>query len=187
MKTPLQNWVDEQIALMQPDKVYWMDGSEEEGKRLAEIGEKEQIDGHPVLEKLNQDEFYGAYWHRSNPNDVARTEQLTFICLPNKEDAGPNNNWMDPTEAKTKLNSLFKGCMKGRTMYVIPFLMGNPKSPYSKCCVEVTDSVYVAISMRIMTRTGKVAVAQPYALGECALVNILGCEESSLQHLVRGA
>ena len=158
MKTPLQNWVDEQIALMQPDKVYWMDGSEEEGKKLAEIGEKEQIDGHPVLEKLNQKEFYGAYWHRSNSNDVARTEQLTFICLPNKEDAGPNNNWMDPTEAKAKLNALFKGCMKGRTMYVIPFLMGSPKSPYSKCCVEVTDSVYVAISMRIMTRTGKVAI-----------------------------
>ena len=77
MKTPLQNWVEQQIALMQPDKVYWMDGSEEEGKKLAEIGEKEQIDGHPVLEKLNQKEFYGAYWHRSNPNDVARTEQLT--------------------------------------------------------------------------------------------------------------
>jgi phosphoenolpyruvate carboxykinase (GTP) len=158
MKTALQKWVDEQVALMQPDKVYWMDGSDEEAEKLISLAEKEKINGQPVLTKLNHKDFPGAYYHRSNTNDVARTEHLTFICLPDKEDAGPNNNWMDPVEAKEKMNNFYKGCMKGRTMYVIPFIMGNPKSPYSKNCAQVTDSLYVALSMRVMTRVGKVAI-----------------------------
>lgn len=158
MTTPLQKWVQELTDLMTPDKVYWMNGSDEEARELAKMAESEKVNGNPILTKLNDKEFPNSYYHRSNPNDVARTEHLTFVCLPNKEDVGSNNIWMDPKEAKEKMNGLFKGCMKGRTMYVIPFVMGNPKSNYAKNCAQVTDSIYVALSMRIMTRVGDVAV-----------------------------
>lgn len=158
MTTPLQKWVQESADLMTPDKVYWMNGSDEEAKELAKMAESEKVNGVPILTKLNDTEYPNSYYHRSNPNDVARTEHLTFVCLPNKEDVGSNNIWMDPKEAKEKMNGLFKGCMKGRTMYVIPFVMGNPKSNYAKNCVQFTDSIYVALSMRIMTRVGDVAV-----------------------------
>lgn len=153
MATPLNHWVEEQARLTKPDRIYWCNGSEEESRKLIEIGMKEeQIDGHSVFSQLNPRKWPNAYFHRSHPTDVARTEHLTFVCHHNKELAGPNNNWMDPHEAKAKMNTLFDGCMKGRTMYVLPYMMGHPDSPYAKACVQLTDTAYVAVSMRIMTR-----------------------------------
>ncbi|MDR3112457.1 MAG: phosphoenolpyruvate carboxykinase (GTP) [Elusimicrobiota bacterium] len=157
MSTPMELFVQEMKKLLQPDEVYVMDGSQEEAQKLTELAQKSEINGLTVLKKLNGEEYPNSYYHRSNTNDVARTEHLTFVCTSTKEEAGPNNNWQDPKEAKEKMNSLMKGCMKGRTMYVIPFIMGTPKSKYSKNCIQVTDSVYVALSMRIMTRVGKQA------------------------------
>ena len=156
MSTPVEKWVAELEVLCQPDKVWWFNGSEEEAKKLIRIGmEEEKLNGNPVFTELNQKTYPNSYYHRSHSNDVARTEQLTFVCHDNKEKTGPNNNWMDPKAAKEKMNGLYKGCMKGRTMYVLTYMMGNPDSPYAKACVQVTDSCYVAISMRIMTRMGK--------------------------------
>jgi phosphoenolpyruvate carboxykinase (GTP) len=158
MPTPMDIFVKEMQEFFCPDEVYIMDGSQEEAKRLTEIAQKSEVDGRVVLKKLNGQEYPNSYYHRSNPNDVARTEHLTFVCTPTKEQTGPNNNWSDPKEAKDKMNTLFKGAMKGRTMYVIPFVMGTPKSKYAKNCVQITDSVYVALSMRIMSRVGKQAI-----------------------------
>jgi phosphoenolpyruvate carboxykinase (GTP) len=159
MATFLETWVKQQAELTKPDKIYWMDGSEKEARELIEIGRtQEKIAGNPTFTELNGSVFPNSYFHRSHPTDVARTEHLTFVCVPNKEDAGPNNNWMAPQEAKDKLHGLFDGCMKGRTMYVIPYTMGHPDSPYSKPCIQLTDSVYVAVSMRIMTRVGRQAI-----------------------------
>jgi phosphoenolpyruvate carboxykinase (GTP) len=156
MTTPVQKWVDEVAALTKPDCIYWCDGSEAEAHKLLEIGiKKEKIDGHPVFDELSGEHWPGAYYHRSHPTDVARTEHLTFICHSSKETAGPNNNWMDPQEAKILLTKLYDGCMKGRTLYVLPYTMGHPQSPYAKSCIQVTDTAYVALSMRIMTRMGK--------------------------------
>ena len=159
--TPLERWVEEQAKLTKPDKIYWCDGSEEEARRLIEIGiNKEKIAGNPVFYELNHKRFPNSYLHRSHPTDVARTEQVTFICHPGKETAGPNNNWMAPEEAKEKMRRLSDGCMRGRTMYVLPYMMGHPESPYAKACVQLTDVSYVAISMRIMTRMTKDVVAK---------------------------
>lgn len=159
MSTPLELWVEEQAKLTKPARIHWCDGSEEEARKFLEIGMKEEkINGKPIFEKLNDKNWPGAYLHHSHPNDVARTEKLTFICYPKKEMAGPNNNWMDPKEAKEKMTKLFDGCMKGRTMYVMPYTMGHPKSPYAKACVQITDNSYVAVSMRLMTRMGKEAL-----------------------------
>jgi phosphoenolpyruvate carboxykinase (GTP) len=156
MATLVEKWVEEIAKLTKPDKIYWCDGSEEEAKRLIEIGEKEEnINGTPIFQKLNQKTWPNAYYHKSHPTDVARTEHLTFVCHPDKDIAGPNNNWMDPKEAKEKMTKLSDGCMKGRTMYVLSYMMGNPDSPYAKACIQVTDVSYVAVSMRIMTRMGK--------------------------------
>jgi len=159
--TPLERWVEEQAKLTKPDKIYWCDGSEEEARRLIEIGiNEEKIAGNPVFYELNHKAFPNSYLHRSHPTDVARTEQVTFICHPGKETAGPNNNWMAPEEAKEKMRRLSDGCMRGRTMYVLPYMMGHPESPYAKACVQLTDVSYVAISMRIMTRMTKDVVAK---------------------------
>jgi len=158
MATSLELFVQEMRELFTPDEVYMMDGSPEEAEKLTAIAQKSEVGGRVVLKKLNEKEYPNSYYHRSNPNDVARTEHLTFVCTPLKEQAGPNNNWMDPQEAKEKMTGFFKGAMKGRTMYVIPFVMGTPKSNYAKNCVQVTDSVYVALSMRIMSRVGKQAI-----------------------------
>ncbi|OQA40255.1 MAG: Phosphoenolpyruvate carboxykinase (GTP) [Candidatus Omnitrophica bacterium ADurb.Bin314] len=159
MLTPLEHWVEEQAQLTKPARIRWCDGSEQEARELIEIGiREEKINGNPVFTKLSDRNWPNAYLHRSHPNDVARTEQLTFVCHPDKATAGPNNNWMDPKEAREKMKKLFDGCMKGRTMYVMPYMMGHPKSPYAKACVQVTDSTYVAVSMRIMTRMGKEAL-----------------------------
>ncbi len=156
MATPVEKWVEEQAALAKPKKIHWCDGSEEEARKLIEIGmNEEKINGVPIFQKLNQEKWPNAYYHQSHPTDVARTEHLTFICHPDKESAGPNNNWMEPGEAKKVLTGLTDGCMKDRTMYVLPYMMGNPDSPYAKPTVQLTDVSYVAVSMRIMTRKGK--------------------------------
>lgn len=156
MATPLEKWVEEQAKLTNPDKIYWCDGSEKEARRLVEVGMKEEdIDGSPIFRELNHKTFPNSYLHRSHSTDVARTEHCTFICHPDKETAGPNNNWMAPEEAKARMRKLSAGCMRGRTMYVLPYMMGHPDSPYSKACVQLTDVSYVAVSMRIMTRMTK--------------------------------
>jgi phosphoenolpyruvate carboxykinase (GTP) len=161
MATPLQRWVEEQARLAQPDKVYWCDGSEDECRRLVEIGIRdEKINGNPIFAELNQSTWPNAYLHRSHPTDVARTEHLTFVCHGEKETAGPNNNWMHPEEAKRLMAGLSEGCMRGRTMYVLPYMMGHPDSPYAKACVQLTDSAYVAVSMRIMTRMSRAVIDQ---------------------------
>jgi phosphoenolpyruvate carboxykinase (GTP) len=149
----LLTWVAKMAQMTQPDQIVWCDGSEEEKKRLTEQAVKEGI-----LIPLNPQKRPGCYLHRSNPNDVARVEHLTFICTTNKEDAGPTNNWMEPETAYSKLTHLFTGCMKGRTMYVVPYVMGPVGSPFSKIGVELTDSIYVVLNMRIMTRMGKAAL-----------------------------
>jgi phosphoenolpyruvate carboxykinase (GTP) len=159
MATPLEKWVEEQAKLTQPDRVYWCDGSEEEAYKLIEIGIKEEKIGEtPIFSELNHKSWPNAYYHRSHPTDVARTEHLTYVCQPDKDLAGPNNNWMAPSEAKKMLTRLTEGCMRGRTMYVMPYMMGHPDSPYAKACVQLTDVSYVAVSMRIMTRKGKRAL-----------------------------
>ncbi|MBO5321147.1 MAG: phosphoenolpyruvate carboxykinase (GTP) [Clostridia bacterium] len=143
----LTKWLDEMQALLTPDKVVWIDGSDEQREELrklaVELGE---------LTKLNQDVLPGCYLHRTNPNDVARVEDRTFICSKTKENAGPTNNWCDPDEMYEKLYKIAKGSYKGRTMYVIPYSMGPIGSPLAKIGIEITDSVYVVLNMLIMTR-----------------------------------
>jgi phosphoenolpyruvate carboxykinase (GTP) len=156
MASALDEWVEEQARLAKPDRVYWCDGTDGEADRLLEIGmAEEKINSQPIFIRLNQKSWPTAYLHRSHPTDVARTEHLTYVCPPDRETAGPNNNWMDPGQAKQLLRNLSDGCMRGRTMYVLPFMMGHPDSPYAKACVQITDITYVALSMRIMTRMGK--------------------------------
>ncbi|MDP9149559.1 MAG: phosphoenolpyruvate carboxykinase (GTP) [Myxococcota bacterium] len=157
-KAPTKNasllgWVRDVVRLTKPDQVVWVDGSEEEKHRLTE-----EAVATGVLIKLNQQKLPGCYLHRSKPNDVARVEQLTFICTPTKEEAGPTNNWMPPDEAYTRLRGLLEGAMKGRTMYVVPYVMGPVGSAHAKIGVELTDSLYVVLNMRIMTRMGRVAL-----------------------------
>ncbi len=148
-------WVDECAALCKPDRIVWCDGSKQERDRLFELGVKEG-----VFTKLSQEKLPGCYLHRSNTNDVARTEQCTFICTPSEDMAGVTNNWMETRQAYAKLRGLFDGAMKGRTMYVIPFVMGPIGSPLAKVGVELTDSIYVVQNMGIMTRMGTVAWQQ---------------------------
>jgi len=137
-------------VLCQPARVVWINGSEEEKKRL----EDEAVSTGEMI-RLNQEKLPGCFYHRTALNDVARTEHLTFICSKKKEDAGPTNNWMSPREGYRKAGQYFRGSMKGRTMYVIPFSMGPVGSPFSKIGVEVSDSIYVVLNMRIMTRIGQ--------------------------------
>ncbi|MFQ5957108.1 MAG: phosphoenolpyruvate carboxykinase (GTP), partial [Candidatus Brocadiales bacterium] len=171
MATHLEKWVEEVAKLTKPDKIYWCDGSEEEAHRLIEIGMKEeQLGGRAVFSELNRETYPNCYLHRSHPTDVARTEHLTFVCHKDKETAGPNNNWIAPEEAKERLTGLSRGCMQGRTMYVIPYMMGHPDSPYAKACVQLTDTCYVAVNMRIMARVGsfvaeKIGNRQDFAKG----------------------
>ena len=153
MSTPLERWVDESARLTKPSKIVWCDGSQAEHTRLVD----EMLRDGTYVE-LNQKTRPGCYLHRSNPNDVARTEGITFICTSQKDDAGPTNNWMSPLEAKEKVRPLFDGAMKGRTMYVVPYILGPVNSPYSKVGVEITDSAYVVASMRIMSRMGQAAL-----------------------------
>ncbi|MBM2824885.1 MAG: phosphoenolpyruvate carboxykinase [Dehalococcoidales bacterium] len=146
----LSKWVEECAELCQPDGIVYCDGSEAERERL----EREAIATGELIQ-LNQEKLPGCVYHRTSANDVARTEHLTFICSTRKEDAGPTNNWMNPEEAYQKARAIFRGSMRGRTMYVVPFSMGPLGSPFSKFGVELTDSIYVVLNMRIMTRMGK--------------------------------
>jgi len=154
MASAAESWVEEQERLAKPGRVYWCDGSDGEAWRLLEIGMSEERLNGPVFLPLNHKTWPTAYLHRSNPTDVARVEHLTYVIHPTRDAAGPNNNWMEPAKAKTLMAKLSDGCMTGRTMYVIPYMMGHPDSPYAKACMMVTDSSYVAVSMRIMTRIG---------------------------------
>ena len=157
----IEKWVKEIAALTTPDQIVYCDGSAEEGERLT----KECLATAELIE-LNQKKMPGCYLHRSATHDVARTEHLTFISTEQQEDAGPNNNWMAPADARAKVTPLFKGAMKGRTMYVVPFLMGPPGSRFSKVGVEITDSKYVVLNMRIMTRVGKIALEHLDSTGD---------------------
>ncbi len=157
----LLDWIEECRALMTPDEVEWVDGSEEQLERLrtraVQTGE---------MHRLNPELLPGCYYHRSHPTDVARVEDRTFICTPTREEAGPTNNHMTPDEARAKVLPLYKGCMKGRTMYVIPYSMGPIGSEFSKIGIEVTDSIYVALSMCIMTRAGQAVLDQLGSSGD---------------------
>jgi phosphoenolpyruvate carboxykinase (GTP) len=149
----LLEWVDEVARQTRPDRISWCDGSDEENRRLVE-----QMLATGILVELDQERFPGCYLHRSHPSDVARTEHLTFICTGDRNDAGPTNAWMSPEEARFRVGGLLEGAMRGRTMYVVPYLMGPAGSPLARVGVEVTDSPYVVASLRIMTRMGTVAL-----------------------------
>lgn len=151
-------WLEEMKALVKPANVVWIDGSDEQRDALR----KEAVEIGEMLE-LNQEKLPGCYYHRTAENDVARVEDRTFICTPTEDEAGPTNNWMEPSKAYDMLTKLFDGSMEGRTMYVIPYIMGSKGSPFSKIGIELTDSIYVVLNMLIMTRAGQCALDE---LGE---------------------
>lgn len=146
----MKRWVEEMAQLCGPDTIYWCDGGEEEKERLT----KEAL-GTGELVELNQKLLPGCYYHRTALNDVARTENLTFICTDKHEDATPINNWKSRADGYAEGREFFKESMKGRTMYVVPFSMGPVGSPFAKYGIELTDSIYVVLNMRIMTRMGQ--------------------------------
>jgi len=149
----LFDWVTKMAWFTKADRIVWCDGSEQERQRLTELAV-----AAGALIPLNQNTRPGCYLHRSNPNDVARSEDLTFICTPSRDEAGPTNNWMPPKEAYRKLGGWLEGSMLGRTMYVVPYVLGPIGSPFAKVGVELTDSLYVVLNMRIMTRMGRTAL-----------------------------
>ena len=149
----LAQWVDDVASLTKPDSIHWCDGSDSEN---ADLIARMTADG--TFLPLNETSYPNCFLHLSDPNDVARVEHLTFVCTTDREDAGPNNHWMSPNEAHAKIDELFDGCMRGRTLYVVPYCMGPIDSPLSRCGVEITDSPYVVVNMRLMTRMGQSAL-----------------------------
>ena len=149
----LDSWINEVAQLTKPDSIHWCTGSQEENAQLIE-----RMLASGDLTKLDSSTHPDCYLHRSHPSDVARVEHLTYVCTNAREDAGPNNNWMSPEAAHQRMNQLFEGAMRGRTMYVVPYCMGPIDSPYARCGVEITDSPYVVVNMRIMTRMGSAAL-----------------------------
>ena len=149
----VSSWVDEVARLTQPERIHWCDGSDAEYQSLTRelVAKKELL-------PLNQQSFPGCYLYRSDPSDVARVEHVTYVCTKSREDAGPNNPWLAPEEAHAKMDALFRGSMKGRTLYVVPYCMGPIDSPFSRCGVEITDSAYVVLNMKLMTRMGRAAL-----------------------------
>ena len=145
----LQEWVDAVASHTRPDNIHWCDGGDAENAQLID-----EMCQSGTLSPLNQENFPNCYLHLSDPSDVARVEHLTFVCTSDEADAGPNNHWMAPDEANAKIDALFEGAMEGRTMYVIPYCMGPIESPYARLGVEITDSPYVVVNMRLMTRMG---------------------------------
>ena len=169
------DWVHEIATLTQPENIFWCDGSERENEFLIAESLKQN-----VLIELNEKKVPRSYLHRSSPNDVARVEQFTFVCTPTKEEAGPTNNWSDPPETYAKLRELLSGAMRGRTMFVIPYMMGPADSPLTKVGFEITDSKYVVLSLRIMTRMGEIALETARQRSECRMeprrALIAGCK-----------
>jgi len=153
MNREVSAWVDSVAKLTRPDRIYWCDGSDAEFQAL----ERGLVASQELL-PLNSQSYPGCVLSRSHPSDVARVEHLTFVCTRNKEDAGPNNNWIAPAQAHAQMDGLFAGCMKGRTLYVVPYCMGPIDSPLSRCGVEITDSAYVVLNMKLMTRMGRAAL-----------------------------
>ncbi len=153
LSSAVAKWVEATRTLTQPDRVHWCDGSQAEFDSL-----QQQLLSSGELQALNPQNFPGCVLARSNPSDVARVEHLTYVCTLQRDDAGPNNHWMEPAEAHAKMRALFQGCMKGRTLYVVPYCMGPIDSPLSRCGVEITDSAYVVLNMHLMTRTGRPAL-----------------------------
>ncbi|MEM1081025.1 MAG: phosphoenolpyruvate carboxykinase (GTP) [Pseudomonadota bacterium] len=149
----LTDWVDQVAGMTQPDQIHWCDGSASENQQIIE-----RMLASGELTRLNADTHPNCYLHRSDPDDVARVEHLTFVCTEHEQDAGPNNHWMAPDEAHAKMDALFDGCMRDRTMYVIPYCMGPIDSPSARLGVEITDSAYVVANMRKMTRMGATAL-----------------------------
>ena len=153
MSPAVSEWVASVRQLTQPERVHWCEGSDDEYRALIA-----ELEASGELQKLNEAHYPNCFLARSHPSDVARVEHLTFVCTTDREDAGPNNHWMAPADAKAKMLGLFEGCMKGRTLYVVPYCMGPIDSPYSRCGVEITDSAYVVINMILMTRAGRPAL-----------------------------
>ncbi len=153
MSPAVSEWVTSVRQLTQPERVHWCEGSDDEYRVLIA-----ELEASGELQKLNEAHYPNCFLARSHPSDVARVEHLTFVCTTDREDAGPNNHWMAPADAKAKMLGLFEGCMKGRTLYVVPYCMGPIDSPYSRCGVEITDSAYVVINMILMTRAGRPAL-----------------------------
>lgn len=151
----LLSWIDEMAALTTPDKIVWVTEGEKQIEAL-----KEEAVATGLMERLNEEKLPGCLLHRTKPNDVARVEARTFICTTKKEMAGPTNNWVEKDEMYARLRPLARGGMKGRTMYVVPYIMGQVGSPFAKVGVELTDSIYVVLNMNIMTRMGQVALDQ---------------------------
>jgi phosphoenolpyruvate carboxykinase (GTP) len=149
----VSEWVNSVRELTQPSAIHWCEGTEAEAREITA-----QLLARGELTALDSGQFPGCYLYRSAPNDVARVEHLTYICTRSQEDAGPNNHWMDPQQAHTRMRELFRGCMRERTLYVIPYCMGPLDSPLARCGVEITDSAYVVLNMLIMTRAGRAAL-----------------------------
>jgi len=149
----LNSWVHTYASLTEADNVHWCDGSDQENAALVQLM---LASGDFIA--LNPQTHPNCFLHRSSPSDVARVEHLTFVCTESEADAGPNNHWMSPAEGRAKMDALYKGCMKGRTLYVVPYCMGPIDSPLARCGVEITDSPYVVVNMRLMTRMGSAAL-----------------------------